>query len=37
VKRNAKRTNWWNDTVKTTVEDKKKAWKRFLRAKTRKA
>jgi hypothetical protein len=37
VKRNAKRTSWWNDKVKTVVEDKKKAWKRFLRAKTREA
>jgi hypothetical protein len=37
VKRNAKRTSWWNDTVKTIVEDKKKSWKRFLRAKTREA
>jgi hypothetical protein len=33
VKRNTKRTSWWNDTMKTIIEDKKKACKRFLRAK----
>jgi hypothetical protein len=37
VKRNAKRTSRWNDTVKTIVEDKNKAWTRFLGAKTREA
>jgi hypothetical protein len=30
-----KRTSWWNSVVKAIVEDKKKAWKRFLRAKTK--
>jgi hypothetical protein len=32
-----KRTSWWNNAVKAIVEDKKKAWKRFLRAKTKEA
>jgi hypothetical protein len=29
VKRNAKRNSWWNDTIRTILQDKKKAWKRF--------